>query len=101
MSNINAKNINTMQDITVDFIKHYMRIDHDLDDEELRLYLLSAISYVTKYVRGEYLDDVDLIMPVLMLVSHFYENKTPINNNNGNYDHIYKDVLWMDRGLVL
>lgn len=94
-------NINSMYDLDVDIVKQYMRIEHDLDDMELTLYLKSAISYVEKYVNEEYSQDIELVMPVLMLISHFYENKTPMNVSNAKYDHIFKDILWMNRGLSL
>lgn len=90
-----------MDDLDVSIVKQYMRIEHDLDDFELELYLKSAKSYVRKYVEEDYVDDVELIMPVLMLISHFYENKTPMNVSNAKYDHIFKDILWMNRGLGL
>lgn len=93
--------INCMDDLDVSIVKQYMRIEHDLDDFELELYLKSAKSYVRKYVEEDYVDDVELIMPVLMLISHFYENKTPMNVSNAKYDHIFKDILWMNRGLGL
>ena len=93
--------INCMDDLDVSIVKQYMRIEHDLDDFELELYLKSAKSYVRKYVQEDYVDDVELIMPVLMLISHFYENKTPMNVSNAKYDHIFKDILWMNRGLGL
>lgn len=94
-------NVNSMYDLDIATVKQYMRIEHDLDDMELTLYLKSAISYVEKYVDEEYSQDIELVMPVLMLISHFYENKTPINVSNAKYDHIFKDILWMNRGLGL
>ena len=93
--------INCMDDLDVSIVKQYMRIEHDLDDFELELYLKSAKSYVRKYVEEDYVDDFELIMPVLMLISHFYENKTPMNVSNAKYDHIFRDILWMNRGLGL
>lgn len=96
--------INSPDELTVDIVKHYMRIEHDLDDFELKIYLKSALAYVRKYIG---IDDpkipldVDLIIPTLMLVSHFYENKTPINNNNSKLDSVFNSLLWMNRGVVL
>ncbi|MDY5727659.1 MAG: head-tail connector protein [Erysipelotrichaceae bacterium] len=98
------EDINSPDDLTVEVIKQYMRIEHDLDDFELQMYLKSALSYARKYVRMEDTDtplDVDLIMPVLMMVSHFYENKSPINVNNAKLDDIFDGILWMNRGVVL
>lgn len=99
------ENIESPDDLTLEVVKHYMRIDHDLDDFELLMYLKSALSYVRKYVhmdeQPEVPLDVDLIMPVLMLVSHFYENKTPINTNNSKLDDVFAGILWMNRGVEL
>lgn len=95
--------IESPDDLTVDIVKHYMRIEHDLDDFELTMCLKSALLYVRKFV---YMDDtpdvpldIDLIMPVLMLVSHFYENKTPVNVNNAKLDDIFSGIMWMNRGV--
>lgn len=96
--------INSPDDLTIEEVKHYLRIDHSLDDFELTMYLKSALSYVRKYVEMDMVTtplDVDLVMPVLMLVSHFYENKTPINANNAKLDDIFHGVLWMNRGVEL
>ena len=93
--------IECMDDLDVDMVKQYMRIEHNLDDAELGLYLKSAKSYVLNYVGEEYSQSIELIMPVLMLISHFYENKTPMNVSNAKYDFVFKDILWMHRGLRL
>lgn len=96
--------INSPDDLTLDVVKHYMRIEHNLDDFELQMYLKSALSYVRKFVGIEDKTiplDVDLVMPVLMMVSHFYENKTPINANNSKLDSIFEGILWMNKGVVL
>lgn len=96
--------ISSPDELTLDIVKHYMRIDHNLDDFELKMYLKSAITYVRKYVGIEDEDiqlDIDLVMPVLMLVSHFYENKTPINTDNAKLDHLFEGILFMNRGIVL
>ena len=34
--------IESPDDLTVEVVKHYMRIEHDLDDFELTMYLKSA-----------------------------------------------------------
>ena len=97
--------IESPDDLTVDVVKHYMRIEHDLDDFELTMYLKSALSYVRKFVMMDNTPDIpldiDLIMPVLMLVSHFYENKTPTNVSNAKLDDIFAGIMWMNRGVGL
>lgn len=98
------EDIDSPDDLTIEIVKQYMRIEHNLDDFELKMYLKSALSYVRKYVGVEDPSiplDVDLIMPTLMLISHFYENKTPINNNNSKLDSVFDSLLWMNRGVVL
>ena len=93
------EDINSPDDLTVEVIKQYMRIEHDLDDFELQMYLKSALSYARKYVRMEDTDtplDVDLIMPVLMMVSHFYENKTV--EWQGKNTRIYDSILNLGKG---
>lgn len=96
--------INSPEELTLNVVKHYMRIDHDLDDFELTMYLKSALSYVKKYVGKDGTDeflDVDLIMPVLMAVAHFYENKSPVNVSNAKLDDVFSGILWMNRGVTL
>ena len=100
--------INSPDDLNVEMVKHYMRIEHNLDDFELSLYLKSALNYVRKYVdmydsssQVQQDMDIELVIPVLMLVAHFYENKTPINLNNAKVDNIFSDILWMHGGLDL
>lgn len=97
--------IESPEDLTVDIVKHYMRIEHNLDDFELAMYLKGALSYVRKFVEmddtPEVPMDIDLVMPVLMLVSHFYENKTPTNVNNAKLDDVFSGIMWMNRGVEL
>ena len=99
------KDIESLDDLTIDVVKHYMRIEHDLDDFELAMYLKSALSYVRKFVELEDAPevplDVDLIMPVLMLISHFYENKTPVNVSNAKLDDVFAGIMWMNKGIRL
>ena len=93
----------TPDTLTLDFVKQYLRIDHDFDDVEIMVAIKSAISYVRKYVKqptGEPLDD-DLIIPILTLVAHFYENKTPMGKANEKVDSIINTILEMNRNDIL
>ena len=36
------------EEITLDMIKNYMRVDHNLDDVEITMCFQSAISYIRK-----------------------------------------------------
>ena len=64
--------------ISVEFVKKYLRIEHDLDDMELYIYLETAKSFVESYTSMtiEELDNhKEVIMCILLLCAHFYENK--------------------------
>lgn len=89
----------TPETVTLDFVKQYLRIDHDYDDLELQIALKSAISYVRKYVKqpdDEPLD-FELIIPILTLTGHFYENKTPIGKSSEKTETIVNSILNLNR----
>lgn len=92
----------TPEKLSLDFVKCYLRVDHDLDDAEIEVALKSAISYVKKYIgtSSDLLDD-DLIIPILTLVAHFYENKTAIGKSNERIEHIVSSILHMNREAIL
>lgn len=86
--------------ISVEFVKKYLRIEHDLDDIELHIYLESAKSYIQNYTSMtiEELDNhKEVIICVLMLCSHFYENKSLIVDKNTE-DSIFNNILSLHRG---
>lgn len=89
--------------ITLEIVKNYLRIDHDLDDVELTMCFQSALSYVRKYI-GADADtplDVDLSLPILSLTCHFYETKSVRQPANEKMDEIFSNVLSMNRLSVL
>lgn len=89
----------TPDNLTLEFVKQYLRVDHDFDDVEIMVATKSAISYVRKYVKiadNEMLD-YELIMPILTLISHFYESKTPIGKSNEKVDALISSILDMNR----
>lgn len=93
----------TVEELPLEVVKKYLRIDHDFDDLELMIATKSAISYVRKYVKiadDEELD-FDLIIPVLTLISHFYESKTPIGKSNEKVDALINSILDMNRMEIL
>lgn len=93
----------TPDNLTLDFVKQYLRVDHDFDDLEISVAIKSAVSYVKKYIKhkeGEELD-YELIIPILTLVSHFYENKTPIGKANERVDAMINTILEMNRNDIL
>lgn len=93
----------TPDSLTLDFVKQYLRVDHDFDDLEIMVATKSALSYVRKYIKiddDEQLD-FELIIPILTLISHFYESKTPIGRSNEKVDSIINSILDMNRGDIL
>lgn len=89
--------------ITLEIIKSYLRIDHNLDDTEIVMCFQSALSYVKKYIGATKDDvlDVDLTLPILSLTCHFYENKDVTQPNNEKLDEIFSSVLSLNRLSVL
>lgn len=96
-------NILSPNDLTLDIIKNYLRVDHDLDDVEITLCYKSALTYVRKYIGAESDDelDVDLILPILSLTCHFYENKKVTQPSNEKMDEIFGGILALNRLSIL
>lgn len=91
------------EDITLEMVKNYLRVDHDLDDVELTMCFQSAISYIRKYI-GVDSDtplDVDLCLPILSLTCHFYENKGVRQLTNEKMDEMFANVLSINRMSIL
>ena len=89
--------------ITLEIVKNYLRIDHNLDDVELTMCFQSALSYVRKYI-GADVDtplDVDLSLPILSLTCHFYETKSVRQPANEKMDEIFSNILSVNRLSVL
>ena len=96
-------NIETPTDLTIDIVKNYLRVDHNLDDVEIALYLKSALSYVRKYIGVDMEEplDVDLCIPVLNLTAHFYEQRSVTALSNEKMDDIFGAILRINRYGVL
>lgn len=70
---------NKFSKITFEDVSKYLSFVTEEDKSEVELYLLAAKSYVRRYtgLTDEELDAQEyFIMPVLMLTSSFYENKS-------------------------
>lgn len=86
-------------ELPLEVVKQYLRIDHDFDDLELKIATKSAIAYVRNYIKAgeDEALDFEMIMPILTLISHFYENKTLIGNSNEKIDPLINSILDMSR----
>lgn len=93
----------TPENIPLDFVKQYLRVDYDFDDLEIALALKASVAYVKKYIKKEdkVLEDKDLIIPILVLVSHFYENKSLNAKSSEKIDSIISSILDMNRVDIL
>ena len=92
-----------LPEIDLDFFKNWVRVDHDLDDSELTLCLLSAKSNVSNII-GENItldSDPELFIVILNLASYYYYNKTMSVNKNFVPDSIYNSILSMHNTKIL
>lgn len=87
----------------LDFVKQYLKVEHDFDDIEIMMHIKSAQSYVRTYTKTDAsvpLDD-GLLFPILALVAHFYENKSPMMKSTEKLEMLFSSVLDMHRNDVL
>lgn len=92
-----------LPEIDLDFFKNWVRVDHDLDDAELTLCLLSAKSNVGNIIGQEITEESDpeLMIVILNLASHYYYNKTMAKDKNFVPDDIYHSILSMHNTKIL
>ena len=60
--------------LNLDLVKQYLRVDGDYDDLEISLYMQSAVSYVSNYIKAEsneIIENVELLIPILNLIAYF------------------------------
>ena len=56
-------------------VKTYLRIDHDLDDELLKMLVSTAEKFILGSIEVEMTADKRFDYAVTLLVSHWYENR--------------------------
>ena len=81
-------------EIDFDFVSKYLVGITDEDEFEVEVYMEAAKSFVRTYtgLTEEELDENQyFVMPTLMLISHFYENKTV--ELQGKKTRIYDSIL--------
>ena len=92
--------------IPLEFVKSYLVLDSELEvleDLEVQVALRSAITHVRNYTKTPKdvpLDD-SLVIPILMLTSHFYENKSTLIKSNQKIDSTLTEILDMNRNDIL
>ena len=81
-------------EIDFDFVSKYLVGITDEDEFEVEVYMEAAKSFVRTYtgLTEEELDENQyFVMPTLMLISHFYENKTIETDRKINV--VFKNIL--------
>ena len=81
-----------IKDIDLDFIKHYLRIEEEFeeDDNELEIFLYIAKEYLKEIcglTEEQYLQANTLVPALLILVSEMYEYRSALvaSNTKANY----------------
>ena len=67
--------------LTLDYVKEFMRIDHDEEDGYLSVLILLAKEMCENYLRTDLPEDSECVNQAqLLVISHFYENRngTPV-----------------------
>lgn len=93
----------TPDNLPLEFVKEYLRVEHDFDDMEIQLIINSAQSYVRNYIKAtpDQQLDTELIIPILSIIAYCYENKTVAMKSNEKTDFIFNSILNMHRGGIL
>ena len=89
----------TCENLPLNFVKQYLRVDHNFDDVEINVAIMSAQSYVRNYIKApkDAILDKELIIPILTLIAHFYENKTTTMKTTERLDAVFNSVLNLHR----
>ena len=68
--------------MTLDYVKGFMRIDHDEEDGYLSVLLILAKEFCENYLRSDFPEPLPetIRQAQLLVISHFYENRngTPV-----------------------
>ena len=90
--------------LELEFIKSYLRVDHDYDDIEITILYRSVIDYVRKHIKQPDdmpLMDYSLIPPILAMLSYCYDNRTPITKVTETQSQLFINMLDIHRNEIL
>lgn len=93
----------TVETLDLDLVKQYLRVEHDLDDMEIKLYIDCAIGYVRTYTKcpANQTLDKELLIPILNLIGYFYTNKTITLDKTETMSHFFGGFMDMYRDGIL
>lgn len=95
------------EDIDLDFVKEYLRVDYDDDDTMILLMMESAKSFIRntlninletiKEEQGEIPSEFNI--PFLTIVNHWYDRREIQSHRNTEKElqYVFKDILYMFR----
>lgn len=96
---MDLKDVKKLSQLDLAFVKDYLKIDYDDDDAELEFYIVAAKSFIINQLNiplKEIDTKPDIIIAVLLIIAHFYENKTVMHSGtkfNNNIDFILQQIL--------
>lgn len=66
-------------DLDLDFVKNYLKIDHDVDDQLISTMIVAAQNFIQAYLNRKF-DDFEEIpdeftIAALAIIAHWYENR--------------------------
>ena len=93
----------TVETLDLDLVKQYLRVEHNLDDLEIKLYIDCAIRYVRTYTKcaEDQVLDKELLIPVLNLIGHFYANKNITLESTESLSEFFGSFMDMYREDIL
>jgi len=84
-------------DLDLDFVKNYLRIDHDEDDNLLSLMIVSAKNFIQSYLNIKFseMEEIpdEFTIAALALIAHWYENREIQTNIQGELKYIFSGIL--------
>lgn len=71
--------------VTLEMAKEHLRVRHDDEDTLITSYIAAALAWVIRYTGDNYDDEAqELIMAQLLLVGHWYDNRSAVDSGNGS-----------------
>lgn len=86
-------------EIDLPFVKNYLRVDYDEDDNLLTTMIFSAKSYVQNYLNKRFDEYTELpaefTIATLSIISHWYENRVIQSEKSANEElkHVFTGML--------
>ena len=95
----------TIKDINLEFIKHYLRIEEEFeeDDNEIEMFMYVAKEYLMKVCslsEEEYLQANTLVPALLILVSEMYEYRSALVSSNTKANYLIQRYINTYRKLL-